>query len=794
MPDITFSLNNLPSAALLINKLGEIVECNLSFAETLDFDQSELVGKSFFSIVNGDEIDNVTSLFQKLQLNSSAKSEISIISKRGYSLTFDIRASTFGLDNPPTQYILIQAYNITHFNRVREELSEQRRLHKTLLQNLPGLVYRCKYDRDWTMEYISHHCIDITGYRPDDFINNNKLAFNDIIHPNYKEIIWNKWQDVIQQRAFFTFEYPIITANGSEKWIWEQSVGIYSPSGDVLALEGIIFDISERKKAEEALLTSEAKFRTLVENAFDGIYLLRNRRYEYANQRFIDITGYSFNELSSEDFDFKQFLTEKSIEMVEQRYNDRLAGKFVPSQYELQIKSKNGQIREVEVSTANLDSSSDILILGIMRDISDRKQIQMILKENEEKLKRQNEQYIKLNEELTETNRRIQQINADLLAANQRAEEHDKLKSAFLANMSHEIRTPMNGIMGFSQLLLNTTQTAEEYKDYVNVIQNCGQQLLAIINDLIDISKIEANQIVLEPKKINLNDLLNEQLLLFKPKAQARNLSIDLVTDSNAENALIEVDDTRLRQIFSNLLGNAFKFTRSGHVKFGYKIKGSNIEFFVKDTGIGIPSNMQEFIFERFRQVEIDLSRQAGGTGLGLSISKALVNKMGGDIWVDSELNNGSIFYFTIPYKSFVQANEPIIDIEKRYFSMPRKANIIIADDNEVNYMYLKELLKGVDANLVWALNGQEVLDLVNSNPNIDLILMDVKMPIMDGYEATHEVKKIKPSLPIIAQTAYAMSGDREKALEAGCDNYISKPINRVKLIQMISDYLQKRL
>jgi PAS domain S-box-containing protein len=793
MSIVTLSLNDLPNAAFILKSTGEVVELNSAFAEILGLQKDEFIGKSVYGLLNIDEAAKLKSIIENDEPNRLTKSEISFTSTKKYNYTLDLLISTLPTDKSSEPLFLVQAYNITHFKRVKDELNEQRRLYKTLVQNLPGLVYRCKPDKSWTMEYISSHCIDITGYRPEDLIDNKKLSFNDLIRPDYRDEIWEKWQKVLQEKSPFILEYPIITASGEEKWIWEQGAGVFNAKDEIVALEGIIFDITHRRKAEVALRNSEAKFRTLVENAFDGIYLMRNRRYEYANQRFVELTGYSLEELSHYSFDFKLLLTEKSVELVEQRYRDRLAGKHIPSQYELQIKSKDGLVREVELSTATIDSEGDVVVLGVMRDITERNLTQRLIKENEKKLKKQNEEYLALNEELTETNNRIVQINAELLAANQKADEHDKLKSAFLANMSHEIRTPMNGIIGFSQLLMNKDQSDDDRFEYIGIIQNCGQQLLAIINDLIDISKIEANQITLEPKRVKINDLLNEQLLLYKSRANPRGINIDVILGFSDDEIVIEVDDTRLKQVLSHLIGNAFKFTQKGSIYFGYNLKGENLEFFVRDTGIGIPHNMRDSIFERFRQVEVDLSRQAGGTGLGLSISKALVNKMGGDIWVESEPQVGSTFYFSIPFHKV--SDYTIIDFveEKRYQNIPRRANIIIAEDNEVNYMYLRQLLKGVEADLTWALNGVEVVNLVKNNPNIDLILMDIKMPIMDGYEATQVVKKIRPNLPIVAQTAYAMSGDREKATEAGCDDYISKPINREKFLQMVERLLQNK-
>lgn len=915
MSAFTIRIDDLPNAAMVITSSGNIIEVNSTFADILSFEKEELVGSSFFSFLQSEEDKaNFRKTISEIKNKKAGKNELVFLSKDKHSYTLEIYPSLLSTHTSENSVILIHAVNVTHYKRVNDELKEQRRLHRTLVNNMPALVYRCNNDPEWTMNYVSPFCEELTGYKPEDLLNNKKISFNEIIHPDYREELWNQWQDTIRDRRVFTGEYIIITASGQQKWVWEQGVGVFDNNNELIGLEGIVFDVTKRKETEdalrasekrfrlilenmpillnafdengniivwnkaceeatgysadeiignpdafkmlypnkdyrehvwnasldpgnkvnvydlvtkngdvrtiswfdtyhhvsipgwstwgigldvteqmkalEALSDSEAKFRMLVDNAFDGIYLMRNRRYEYVNQRFVEITGYTFEELTSDDFDFNMLLTDKSRDMVEQRYSDREKGRHIPHQYELQIKSKQGIVREVEVSTASVSKNQDVLVLGIMRDITERKRTQKLIKENEAKLKKQNEEYLELNQELTETNNRIKQINRELREANQRAEEHDKLKSAFLANMSHEVRTPMNGILGFSQLLLDGAIDDAEREEFVGVIQNCGNQLLAIINDLIDISKIEANQITLNPSPVNLNELLNEQLLLFKPKAEDNNLQFEIESNFDPTTSAIMVDGARLRQVISNLIGNAIKFTPEGEVRFGCYRNQNVVEFYVKDTGVGIPADKQKYIFERFRQVETELARQTSGTGLGLAISKALVSKMGGEIWVESQSGEGSTFHFTIPDNNAVNKTieQPIA--EKRYQTVSKTPQILIADDNEINYLYLKELLKGVDADLLWVTNGQEVVSYVKSNPNIDLILMDIKMPIMDGYQATREVKKIRHDLPIIAQTAYAMTSDREKAAESGCDDYIAKPINKAKFISIINRFL----
>lgn len=358
--------------------------------------------------------------------------------------------------------------------------------------------------------------------------------------------------------------------------------------------------------------------------------------------------------------------------------------------------------------------------------------------------------------------------------------------------MSHEIRTPMNGILGFSQLLLNPDLSEEKQKQYVEIINNCGVQLMSIIDDIIDISKIEANQMKVDNKPVNINDVLHELYAILKPKAMASKIDLFLSIDKNSEQIIIFSDGKRLRQILINLISNAIKFTSKGYVKFGYTIRNEMIEFFVEDSGIGLAPDSQSKIFERFTQLETESSNMAGGNGLGLAISKALIELLRGKIWFKSELGKGTLFYFTIPNN---QVKGNLIEkpfIEKKIVQNFNEYTILIAEDNISNYFFLSELLSGMDIKTIHARNGKEAIEIVKQNSFINLILMDMKMPVLDGYSATREIKKIKPDLPIIAQTAFAQSSDNEKAIEAGCDDYITKPIIKDKLIEIIKKYPNK--
>jgi len=409
------------------------------------------------------------------------------------------------------------------------------------------------------------------------------------------------------------------------------------------------------------------------------------------------------------------------------------------------------------------------------------------------------EQFVFMHENITD--RKL--AEQELIKAKDRAEESDRLKSAFLANMSHEIRTPMNGILGFSELLKEPGLTGDQQQEYISIIEKSGVRMLNIINNIIDISKIEAGLVKLYIKESNINEQFEYIYTFFKPEVEAKDLKLFF---NNNLKAIIQTDTEKLYAILTNLVKNAIKYTKEGFIEFGYQHvvetghalslqQKSFLQFYVKDTGIGIPIERQSAIFERFIQADISDKMAYQGAGLGLAITKAYVEMLGGKIWVESEVGKGSTFYFTLPY----QAEPDNQQVTRTTISSQNAGNqenpqvsglnIVIAEDDETSEKLISIALKSFAKKIIKAKTGIEAVEICRNSPDIDLVLMDIQLPGLNGYEATKQIRQFNKNIIIIAQTAFGMSGDREKAIESGCNAYLAKPINKNELLALLHKY-----
>ncbi len=391
---------------------------------------------------------------------------------------------------------------------------------------------------------------------------------------------------------------------------------------------------------------------------------------------------------------------------------------------------------------------------------------------------------------------KYKKIEDELAKSTEVAEESDKIKSIFLTNISHEIRTPMNAIIGFTELINIGEVSGEKKKEYLSIIKNKSRQLLSLIDDIAELSKFESGKYTINKIETNIAKLLNELHLEYTKELTIRNkqnIEIYLKLPVEYNISTVYTDSGRLQQVMSYLLDNALKYTEKGYVQFGYELKDSkHLQFFVKDTGIGIPKEAQKFLFNRFRTKEEVYDTKFNNTGLGLTISRSILELLGGKIQVDSTPGQGSCFSFTIPLQKIdkvgIFENSKSVEI----FTNWRNKVILVAEDDEVNYRFIEAVFADTQAQLLHVNDGKQAVELCHTIGKIDLILMDIKMPEKSGYEAIREIKSFRKGIPIIAQTAYTLSEDKSKCIEAGCDDYISKPIDIELLFEKINKYFNQ--
>ena len=660
-------------------------------------------------------------------------------------------------------YINLYGRDITERKRAEEALRESKAKYQAIFESTGTATFIVKEDA--TILMANNECYSVTGYTPTSLIGQK---WSQYVAPESLQEMLKDYQLRLQNPnlAPKKYEVKLVYKNGEIRDVILDVSMIPGTKQNIVS----ILDITERKRAEielilanEAILQSEKNFHRSISESPLGIRIVTvEGKTIYANKAFLDIFEFNCLEEFTSTPAINRYTPESYAqhqEIKEKRENGHEA-----LDYEISIIRENAEIRHLKVSR------KEILWNGIKH-------------------------YQLINIDITEQKK----LTIDLIAAKEHAEESDRLKSAFLTNMSHEIRTPMNGILGFAELLKEPHLTREEQQDFIETIQKSGDRLLNTINNIVDISKIESGLMEVDIKESNINEQIEFVYKFFKPAVESKGLQFFFKNSLPSIEAVIMADSVKLYGILTNLVKNAIKFTNEGSIEFGYDMvetqnTASLIRFFVKDTGIGISQKQKKIIFERFRQGSESLNRNYEGSGLGLSISKSYVELLDGKIWVESEEGKGSTFYFTIPYNSVVVEKTEIknVDSEKDKEVELMKLKILVVEDDEISSSLLTKMLQKISKEVLHALTGVEAVETCRNNPDLDLILMDIRMPVMDGNEATCQIRQFNKDVIIIAQTAYGFSRDKEKSIEAGCNDYISKPINQILLHELIKKHFDK--
>jgi PAS domain S-box-containing protein len=512
--------------------------------------------------------------------------------------------------------------------------------------------------------------------------------------------------------------------------------------------------IREFIRQKEQILQNEEKFRKLAESTPVAIFIHDNRQILFANAAAEMMLGYSQPELK--ETDFLKIVHPDFLEKFRQAELDSAGEAGTIWKSESRLVSRHNEVVYVDVSTVVIGLKPSPVFLVTAHDITDR---------------------IRMEKEL--------------VVSKERAEQSDRLKSAFLSNLTHEIRTPMNSILGYSNLMRKDNVSRKELSEYAEIIVFSTTRLLKMLEDILQLSRIETDQVVLHETSFSLDLLLDEMkdhITAERDKARKKQVAIRLHRPEDAGHCSLVADIDRLRDVLQNLLDNALKYTEKGSISFGYKLFVNTIKFTVEDTGIGIPAEYKKEIFERFYQVDYANNRKFQGSGLGLTIAKAFVEIMGGKIWVESEEGSGTAFHFTLPLKT--EPSQPVLVDPKPLTFDFSGSTILVVEDNLVNSRLIGAMIQAVNARVMYAYNGPMAVEMIKNIPEVNLVLMDIQMPGMDGLETTKIIRFWRPGLPVIAQSASAHAEDLKRCLEAGCAGHISKPIDTFLLYQQLAKYL----
>lgn len=730
------------------NKPSNFMEANSASTEIFGYTKSDLLTLSV------KDVEPITERKRKLRIETLLAEghinfETFIKTKRGNKRDVETKAILIQYKGEPV--VMNITRDITERKQIENNLRRAHESLATIFDAIPDLLF--EVGLDGTIYHFHTQEPEMLAVSPEFFMGKK---FQDVLPPEASKIILSAILEAKEKGKSKGKQYSLELKNGL--FWFELSVSIINGSDEkdphfIL----LAHNITERKNTEIALKLNQQKLNGIFELANSGIMLTDNKG------DILMVNDWWYEELGYNKEDFKNLSTfditvGEDLE-ISQKWSAKLFdGKIEKYQIEKRFKRKDNSILWAEISVSGIKDENNKVVkaIGIVIDITERKKA-------------------------------VQ----ELIVEKEHAEQSDRLKSAFLANMSHEIRTPMNGILGFTELLKDPKLGESEQKQYIEIIERSGDRMLNIINDLINISKVESGQMEISIGETNINSQLDYLYTFFKPEATKKGLHLEVKNQLNLKDSRIKTDREKIYAILTNLIKNAIKFTNTGSIEFGYIIKEKFMEFYVKDTGPGIPKNKKELVFERFRQAhEANSIRNNEGSGLGLTISKAYAEMLGGKIWLESEEGKGSTFYFSIPYIPFNGEKKKIEKInvasQEQEEEEINKLKILIVEDDAISKLLMTIAVKKYAKEVLKVSTGYQAIETCRATPDIDLVMMDINMPEMGGYEATRKIREFNKEVIIIAQTANGMQSDKDQALAAGCNDYISKPVNLNTLGEII--------
>lgn len=543
-------------------------------------------------------------------------------------------------------------------------------------------------------------------------------------------------------------EHAIETVEGKRVFLSVNANPRFNRKAEFDGIIASIEDITDQVAAEKSLLSSERRINFIINQLPIIVWATdRNLMFTYSEGADLDSLGLRPNQAVEDKFDLYRFFRTRSDENIAIKYH-KLAIEGKTSSYDMEF---GGKYRQSFVGPLKNKNDEIIGTMGFSIDITQQKQYQQ-----------------------------------ELIIAKEKAEESDKLKMAFLENLSHEVRTPMNGIMGFSEMLIQKNLSPEMRERYVDIIKDSTRQLLKVIEDIIEISRIKTEEVHAQENTCSINAIMLGLYSEFKPVADLNNLEFYHQSDLPDSESIVTTDETKVTKILKHLIVNAIKFTREGYVKIAYSIEKESIIFSVEDTGTGIEKSIIEKMFEPFQKTKFGARNFASGTGVGLAIVDAYVKVLKGRITVETETEKGTTFFIEIPYRPIEVKSQD----KAGHVPVHKRGIALVAEDEIINYMILEKFLNREGFKVLHAKNGQEALDFVKEIKDITIVMLDIRMPLMDGYQVVTEIKNIRPELPIIAQTAYVLHEGRDKILKAGFDGYLPKPIDFKQLKLLIKSLL----